>query len=620
MGHRRVCEIAWLSCDRGGHEEVRLRGDDRFCRDETALRRLSGSLRHPQPRLLQRVAHDALRFDKSPLVHDQERQPLGQRTQVAQARDGRFQVAGERLAPGEAVERAPRLAQACRSLFQRGPILEAKDADAASLERLREVGPVVAAGQKRFRRIAQQRLGGGSRAGGLARPVGQKGQVRVAGERPERTDARGFDEGEKQLIGAQVHRGDAGSRSRRRAHAREQPQSHEPKDQPCALTMDDQCAMWTRQSSHAPDQSRRRSTGQPGQGIFMERGRGSHKSELMAGYTRAARRRSAQTIGLALLVLACAAISIMTGPVDVPLDRILPALFGADAEYAVIVQEVRAPRAILSVLVGGALGLCGAAAQALTRNPLAEPAVFGTPQAAALGAVLALHTGAAHALSFALPAAAFVGAWASILLLMAVLARTPSIVSALLAGVALGAICAAAISLVLTLSPNPFATSEIVFWLMGSFTDRSARHVFLALPPIVAGCLLIVLCARDYRLLALGEAAAAAAGVRVRWTMALTTAGMGLAVAGATAAAGAIGFVGLLAAHLVRSAYDADPKAILAPAFLMGAALTTLADIAAKSLPAAQEPPVGALTAVVGSAAFLVLVLGGRWSFRDFPR
>ena len=144
-----------------------------------------------------------------------------------------------------------------------------------------------------------------------------------------------------------------------------------------------------------------------------------------------------------------------------PAEDVLAGLLWGDGEYAVIVRELRAPRMLLSMMVGGSLGLCGAAAQALTRNPLAEPAVFGTPQAAALGAVLAIHVLGTHAFSFVLPLAAFLGAWASILILMAILARSPSIVTALLAGVALGASCGAAISLVLTLSQNPFATSEI---------------------------------------------------------------------------------------------------------------------------------------------------------------
>ena len=352
----------------------------------------------------------------------------------------------------------------------------------------------------------------------------------------------------------------------------------------------------------------------------MAGARGSHTSELMAGYSRAARGRGWLTCALAVVVLLLAAASLLSGPVPIPADEVIAALVRGDGDYAVIVRELRAPRTLLAVTIGGALGLCGAAAQALTRNPLAEPAVFGTPQAAALGAVVAIHVLGTHAFSFVLPLAAFLGAWASILTLMFILARSPSIVTALLAGVALGASCGAAISLVLTLSPNPFATSEIVFWLMGSFTDRSFTHVAIALPPIALGCLMICMSARSYRLLSMGEESAAAAGVNLRRTMLLTTAGIGLATAGGTAVTGAIGFVGLLAAHMVRSAYDADPRAILFPSFLAGAALTTLADIVARSLPSAQEPPVGALTAIIGAVAFLILVLSRRWSFRDFPR
>lgn len=316
--------------------------------------------------------------------------------------------------------------------------------------------------------------------------------------------------------------------------------------------------------------------------------------------------------GLTLAIAALCVASLTVGPAGLTLGEAWSGLATGVGVEGVIVRDIRLPRLILSLTVGASLGLAGAAMQGLLRNPLAEPAIFGAPQAAAFGAVLALYSGFANALSFALPAAAIAGALLSVGALFAIARRGAGLVTLILAGLALSSLAGAATSLAINLSPNPFAVTEIVFWLMGSFEDRSMRHVALAAPFLAASALILMRCGAGYRALTLGEETAASLGVDVARLRRLSVAGVALGVGAGVAVSGAIGFVGLVAPHLSRPLVGADPQKVLAPSALVGAALLTAADVGVRLAPTATEIKVGVVTALIGAPLFLWLVLARR--------
>lgn len=314
----------------------------------------------------------------------------------------------------------------------------------------------------------------------------------------------------------------------------------------------------------------------------------------------------------ASLLFALAFASLAVGPAHLSIAEVWRGLFAGGGVEGLIIREIRLPRLLLSTLVGGGLGLSGAAMQGLLRNPLAEPAVFGAPQAAALGAVIVLYAGLAPAGSWALPAAAISAALASVGGLFALAGRGAGVVALILVGLGLSSLAGAGVSLALNLSPNPFAVTEIVFWLMGSFEDRSMRHVRLALPFIGAGATLLLAQGAGYRALTLGEETAQSLGASILRLRAATAFGVALCVGAGVAVSGAIGFVGLLAPFLARRFVGADPARALAPSATIGAILLTAADVAVRLIPASGEIKVGVLTAMLGAPLFLWLA----WSRR----
>ena len=176
--------------------------------------------------------------------------------------------------------------------------------------------------------------------------------------------------------------------------------------------------------------------------------------------------------GLGGLVAALFLASLLIGPLGI--GPSFAALTGrGDAMLGLVLREIRLPRAALGLMVGAALGLSGAAMQGLLRNPLAEPGLIGTSASAALGAVLAIHLGIAAAFPLALPLMALAGAMLSVGLVLVLAGPRGGTLALILAGIAIAALAGAATSLVLNLSPNPFAVSEILFWMMGSLADRS---------------------------------------------------------------------------------------------------------------------------------------------------
>jgi len=333
----------------------------------------------------------------------------------------------------------------------------------------------------------------------------------------------------------------------------------------------------------------------------------------MATSSNLAGRRTIVVAALVALVVLLAVISLGVGPVRLSPLTVLDALFGhGREEHRIIVQEIRLPRAILALAIGAILGLSGAALQGLLRNPLASPSLFGAPQSAAFGAVLMIALGLADVRSFVLPVAAIVASFTSVFVLLAVAGRNAGLLLLILAGLAISSLAGAATSLVLNLSPNPFAALEISFWLLGSLEDRSFRHVVLALPFIIAGAIILLSGRNAFRALSLGEETAETLGVNVARLRFAVIAGVALGVGGAVAVSGAIGFIGLVAPHLMRPMIGHDPGRLLLPSALTGAALLLAADIGVRIIPSTSDIKVGVLTAMIGVPFFLYLIVRER--------
>ena len=324
--------------------------------------------------------------------------------------------------------------------------------------------------------------------------------------------------------------------------------------------------------------------------------------------------------GLAATVVVLFVASLAVGPVPLSPETVAAGLFDHGSAAAdIIVREIRLPRAILAVMIGGALGLSGAALQGLLRNPLAAPDLFGAPSAAAFGAVTVISLGLVDVLSFVLPVAAIGGALLSVALLILVAGPRSSLLVTMLAGLAVASLAAAGTSLALNLAPNPFAALEIAFWLLGSLADRSMRHVEIALPFIVAGAVLLLVDRRALRALTLGEETAQSLGFNLTMVRLRVVTGTAAAVGASVAVAGSIGFIGLVAPHLVRPLVGHDPGRALVPAAFAGAALLLAADIAVRLIPSQNELNVGVLTSLIGAPFFIGLILRRRQEFTGAP-
>lgn len=316
---------------------------------------------------------------------------------------------------------------------------------------------------------------------------------------------------------------------------------------------------------------------------------------------------------LALLVGIAGTASLLLGTVPISPARLVAVLTGhGDPVAATILLELRLPRTVIALAVGAMLGLAGAVLQGFLRNPLADPAVLGTSNAAALGAVIALYYGWAAAWPAALPVLAVAGALVALGALMLLAGRSEGPLTLILAGIAVSTLAGAGISLALNLSPNPFAAIEIMNWLLGSIENRSTSHLAAALPCIAVGGGLLLADGRALDALTLGEDGARSLGVDLRRTRARLLVGTAIGVGGAVAVSGAIGFVGLIVPHIVRPLTDRSPGAVLLPSALAGAALLTLADIGVRLIATTSELKLGVVTAFLGVPVFLAYLLRER--------
>lgn len=312
---------------------------------------------------------------------------------------------------------------------------------------------------------------------------------------------------------------------------------------------------------------------------------------------------------LAALALLAFAASLLIGPAGLGIGDSLAGLFsGDDTLVSLVMHEIRLPRALLGLMIGVTLGLSGAVLQGFLRNPLAEPGILGVSSAAALGAVIALYTGLAAAFPLALPLAGLAGAVLAVLLVRAMAGANGSTLTLILAGVAVSAFAGAMTTLALNLSPNPFAAMEIVFWMLGSLTDRSMTHVWLAGPFMLVGWAMLAALARPLDALTLGTDAAATMGVDVRRLQTFAVLGTAASVGAAVSVAGAIGFVGLVVPHVLRPLVGSVPSRLLPASALGGAVVLLTADVLVRVIAPGRDLKLGVLTAIVGAPFFLWLV------------
>lgn len=318
-------------------------------------------------------------------------------------------------------------------------------------------------------------------------------------------------------------------------------------------------------------------------------------------------RRARLILVLVALVAVLAFVSLCAGKVWVPFEIWLHP--SDDPRWAIIFQ-LRVPRTVLGIAVGMALGLAGAALQGYTRNPLADPAVFGVSSMASFGAVMTLYM--STMIPWLVPVGGMIGAGAGVAILLGLSGATSSVLTFILAGVILNAVASAGVALALNLAPTPWAVNEIVNWLMGSLADRSAGEVQLAVPFIAVGCGLLLMTAKALDALTLGETGARSLGISLARLRFLLAIGTGLAVGASVAVTGMIGFVGLVAPHLLRPFVAARPGDLLLPSAIAGAAIVLAGDIVARLIPTPVELKLGVAMAVLGGPFFLVMLLNMR--------
>ncbi|MCR9271073.1 MAG: iron ABC transporter permease [Hyphomonadaceae bacterium] len=317
-----------------------------------------------------------------------------------------------------------------------------------------------------------------------------------------------------------------------------------------------------------------------------------------------------------VLLLACLVTLLLTcllGSTPLPMERVVSALFGGgDAADRLVVWSIRLPRGLAAFLVGATLGISGAALQGLLRNPLAEPGVLGVSASASLVAVFSLYYGLVAFSPWVLPVAAIIGALVATALLTLAAIRTQSVVTLILIGVGLSSFAGALMSLMMNLAPNPFSLTEMINWMLGSVANRSFSEIGFVAPFMILGVAILLLTRRGLSALTLGEEAANGIGLNLRNQRIFTVLGAGLATGASVALAGAIGFVGIVAPHIIRPFVGHDPARSLFPSALLAGLILMVADIFVRILPSQTELKLGVVAALIGAPAFVWIAMQRR--------
>lgn len=313
---------------------------------------------------------------------------------------------------------------------------------------------------------------------------------------------------------------------------------------------------------------------------------------------------------LTVAVLALFALALQQGPIALDWSAALAQPGGS--VHGVILWQVRLPRELLALCVGAALGIAGAALQGLLRNPLAGPDLLGVSSCAALGAVLALYFGLAAWSWLLLPLGGLAGAALAVALVFLLAGRRATVLTLILAGIAINAVMSSFIALALNFSPNPFALSEMMYWLLGSVANRSVDDVLVSVPFMLLGSALLLSSGRFLDALTLGEDTAHSLGFAPAAQRRRIVVGVALCVGAAVAVSGNIGFVGLVVPHLIRPWIGYEPRRLLLPSALGGAALLLLSDIVVQWVSSGSGLKLGVVTALIGGPFFLHLIVKQR--------
>ena len=317
------------------------------------------------------------------------------------------------------------------------------------------------------------------------------------------------------------------------------------------------------------------------------------------------------------MLIAASLISIFAacalGSTPMSLTQIMQALLGqGETGDMLVIWQIRMPRAIAAFCVGAALGASGAALQGLLRNPLAEPGILGVSATASLAATFAIYYGIVSISAWAMPVAAILGALLATAIIALAAIKTRSVVTLILIGVGLSSFAGAAMSLLLNFAPNPFFLADMINWTLGSVANRSFADIVFALPFLTLGLGILIYARRGLSALTLGEDAASALGVNLRRQRLLIVLGAGLATGASVALAGAIGFVGIVAPHIIRPFMRHDPARTLIPSSLLAGVFLVLADIGVRLLPTQNELKLGVVAALIGAPAFIWIAMQRR--------
>ena len=313
---------------------------------------------------------------------------------------------------------------------------------------------------------------------------------------------------------------------------------------------------------------------------------------------------------LALIVAVLMLVSINLGMGQVSMIDLFTE--GDATAVRLILVEIRLPRTMIAAIAGASLGVCGAAMQGLLRNPLASPGLIGSSSGAALGAVIVLYLGLSQHDWLLLPFGGMLGALLALVLVYLLAGRDPSIVTIVLAGVAINALAISCVSLILNFAPSPYAVQEIVLWTLGSVSNLSMNDLWILLPPTLLGWLLFIGTGRSLDLLTLGEDTAQSMGIDLVFLRTRLFVAVALCVGAAVSITGAIGFIGLVVPHLLRPLVGYQPGRLMTASAFGGAAMLLAADIVVRLMPPGPEIKIGVLTAIVGAPFFLFLILKTR--------
>ncbi|AHC73787.1 ABC-type Fe3+-siderophore transport system, permease component [Candidatus Endolissoclinum faulkneri L5] len=312
---------------------------------------------------------------------------------------------------------------------------------------------------------------------------------------------------------------------------------------------------------------------------------------------------------LAITLAVVALISLYLGPAQLTILEIISALFGKGTNVQrIIVIELRFPRVILGIMLGGMLGFSGAALQGLLRNPLADPGIIGVTAAAGMGAVIAIGFGMAAISLIMIPLAAIISAALATMLLCIIAIRNDNMLVLILTGISISSLSTALTSLAFNLAPDPITLRDMILWLLGSLENRTTTDLAISAPFVLLGWLIMANIGRSLDAMSLGEETAKSLGINVkllRWRIIL---GVSTSVGAIVSVCGAVGFVGLVIPHMVRPFVGYQPRRLLLASALGGAILITLADLVTR-IPTEGIPiQLGVVTALIGSPMFIWII------------